>query len=262
MIRYKILETGIFLADGGAMFGAIPKRAWSKKYPADLDNCCRLAMNCLLVWNGERVVLFDTGVGTKKLDALSYYNFSRGKNLVELIRKEGFEPEQVTDVVLSHLHFDHCGGCTEDINLFETKVVFSKARHWVSKDQLQSFLNPNEFEKDSYRLKDITPVMSAGLLRLIDTNFELFDGVQLKLFDGHTKGQIVSFINTEDDFWVFPGDLFPTKAHLSDSWISAYDIEPLKSLEEKKQFKKLLEGEKAKILFYHDANSITHEVCF
>jgi Zn-dependent hydrolases, including glyoxylases len=260
MIRYKILETGVFYADGGAMFGAIPKRTWSKKYPSDTDNCCRLAMNCVLVWNESRVVLFDTGVGSKRLGNLSYYNFQEKKDLVGLIKEEGFKPEQVTDVILSHLHFDHCGGCTIDINMFETEVVFPKARHWVSKMQLNSFLSPNELEKDSYRLKDITPIMSAGLLRLIDSDFELFDGVQLKLFDGHSKGQIVSFINTENEVCVFPGDLIPTKAHLSNEWISAYDIEPLKALEAKKQFKKLLEGEKVKIIFYHDSYTPSHEI--
>ena len=262
MIQYKILETGIFHADGGAMFGAIPKRVWNKRYPADMDNCCRLAMNCLLVWNKERVALLDTGVGTKKIGALSYYNFQEERSLVDLIREAGFNPEQITDIVLSHLHFDHCGGCTEDANLFEAQVVFPKARHWVSKTQLQSFLNPNELEKESYRLKDITPIMSAGLLRLIDTDFELFDGVQLKLFDGHTKGQIASFINTGKEFCIFPGDLIPTKAHLSNDWISAYDIEPLKSLEAKKQFKDLLKGERVKIIFYHDSYNICHEVLF
>lgn len=262
MIRYKILETGIFHADGGAMFGAIPKKAWSRKYPADINNCCRLAMNCVLVWDEQRVVLLDTGVGNKSLGDLSYYNFCEEKNLLELLREEGFQPEQITDVVLSHLHFDHCGGCTAEVNAFETKVVFPKARHWVSKTQLQSALNPNELERDSYRLKDITTIMSAGLLRLIDADFQLFEGFQLKIFEGHTRGQIVSFINTGEELCVFPGDLIPTKAHLSNTWISAYDVEPLKSLEAKKQFKELLKGEKIRILFYHDSIHPNHEIIF
>ena len=262
MIRYKILETGIFHVDGGAMFGPIPKRAWSRKYPADEDNCCRFAMNCMLVWNEDRVVLFDTGVGNKRLGELAYYNFQKDKSLIQLIREEGFGPEQITDVVLSHLHFDHCGACTEDINLFETNVVFPQARHWVSKMQLNSFLSPNGLEKNSYRLKDITPVMSAGLLRLIDSDFELFNGVQLKLFDGHTKGQIASFVNTGDEICVFPGDLIPTKAHLSDEWISAYDINPLQSLEAKIQFKNLLKEKNVRIIFYHDAYTTNHEITF
>jgi Zn-dependent hydrolases, including glyoxylases len=262
MIRYKILETGVFLADGGAMFGAIPKRAWSKRYSSDADNCCRLAMNCLLAWSEDHVVLFDTGVGNKRLGFLSYYNFQERKNLVDLIREEGFEPEQITDVVLSHLHFDHCGGCTEDINLFETKVVFPKARHWISKAQLNSFLHPNELEKDSFLLKNITPIMSAGLLRLIDADTKLFEGLDLKLFDGHTRGQIVSVIRTGHETCVFPGDLIPTKAHLSDEWISAYDLEPLKSLIAKKQFKSSLQGENVRVIFYHDSYTSSHEIIF
>lgn len=262
MIQYKILETGIFHADGGAMFGAIPKKAWLRKYPEVQENCCRMAMNCLLVWNDSRVVLIDVGVGTKDLGKLSYYNFKEQKDILELIRKEGFEPEQITDVVLSHLHFDHCGACTKEINLFETEVIFRNARHWVGKLQLQSFLSPHLFEKNSYRLKDIAPVMSAGLIRLIENDFELFEGFQLKLFDGHTRGQIVVFIHTEKHICVFPGDVIPTKAHLSDDWVSAYDSEPMRSIDAKQKLKQILKGEKVNLVFYHDAYQSSYETVF
>lgn len=262
MIQYKILETGFFYADGGAMFGTIPKKAWTRKYPESQDNCCLLAMNCLLVWNGSRVVLLDTGVGTKDSTRYSYYNFHKENDLVELIRKEGFEPEQITDIVLSHLHFDHCGGCTKDINPFETAVVFPKAKHWVSKLQLQTFLNPHPFERDSFRLKDITMVMTAGLLRLIDNDFELFDGFHLKLFDGHTQGQIVSIINVGDHLCIFPGDVIPTQAHLSDSWVSAYDSQPMRSMDAKEKLRKTFKGEKINFIFYHDAYKKNYETVF
>ncbi|GHT09947.1 MBL fold metallo-hydrolase [Bacteroidia bacterium] len=254
MIQYRILETGFFLADGGAMFGAIPKRAWSRKYPSGEGNCCRLAMNCLLVWNENRVVLLDTGVGDKDLGKLSYYRFQDLKDLTGLIRMQGFEPHQVTDVVLSHLHFDHCGGCTYKNGAGNLQVTFPNARHWVGKSQWENYLNPNGLEIDSFRPQDVMPVMDAGLLHLVEENFELFEGFHLKLFDGHTPGQIVSFIETgKDEILLFSGDVIPTKAHGSPEWISAYDIEPLKSLAAKIKLKELTSGKKANTVFYHDA---------
>ncbi|MDR1633191.1 MAG: MBL fold metallo-hydrolase [Dysgonamonadaceae bacterium] len=253
MIQYRILETGFFVADGGVMFGAVPKRAWKRAYPIDDDGNCRLAMNCLLVWNGKRVVLLDTGVGDKSLGKLSYYNFRNLKDIVELVYSYGFEPEQVTDVVLSHLHFDHCGGCTYVLDN-QLNITFPKARHWVSKLQWETFMNPNELELHSYRSQDMMPVFEAGLVRLIDKDVELFDGFNLSLFDGHTKGQIVSFIDLgKKETLLFPGDVIPTKAHLSDSWISAYDIEPLESLAAKKRIKEWTDGENVIHIFYHDA---------
>ena len=253
MIRYRVLETGFFVADGGVTFGAIPKRAWKRAYPADDDGNCRLAMNCLLVWNEKRVVLLDTGVGSKSLGKLSYYSFHNLKDIVEQICSCGFEPGQVTDVVLSHLHFDHCGGCT---HLFDNRlnITFPKARHWVSKLQWETYMNPNELELHSYRSEDMMPVFEAGLVRLIDKDAELFEGFNLSLFNGHTKGQIVSFIDTgEKETLLFPGDVIPTKAHLSGSWISAYDIEPLESLAAKKRIGERTDGRHAIHIFYHDA---------
>jgi glyoxylase-like metal-dependent hydrolase (beta-lactamase superfamily II) len=256
MIHYRILETGFFSVDGGVMFGAIPKRAWSRVYPSDDDGNCLLAMNCLLVWNEKRVVLLDTGVGVKSLGKLSYYNFGNLKNIAELVYSCGFAPEQVTDVVLSHLHFDHCGGCT---HMFDNQlnVTFPKARHWAGKLQWETYMNPNELELHSYRSQDMTPVFEAGLVRLIDRDVELFDGFNLSLFNGHTKGQIVSFIDLgKGETLLFPGDVIPTKAHLSDAWISAYDIEPLESLAAKKRIRERTDtGEHVIRVFYHDAYS-------
>jgi len=235
------------------MFGAIPKRAWSRKYPSDEQNRCCLAMNCLLVWNDSRVILLDTGVGNRELGKLSYYGFKDRKDLRELIGLHGFSPEQITDVVLSHLHFDHCGGCTYRDEAGNLQVTFPNARHWVGEKQWQNYLHPNALEKDACRPDDMMPVFDAGLIHRIDSDFELCAGFDMKLFDGHTKNQIVSFVISSDrQKLLFPGDVIPTKAHLSDEWISAYDIEPLQSLDAKIKIKKWTKQEKVTIIFYHD----------
>ena len=235
------------------MFGAIPKKAWSRKYPSDEQNCCCLAMNCLLVWNSERIILLDTGAGNKALGKLSYYGFRERKDLRDLVRLHGFSPEQITDVVLSHLHFDHCGGCTYCDEAGELQIAFPNARHWVGEQQWQNYLHPNALEKDAFRREDMMPVFNAGLIHRIDSDFELCDGFNLKLFDGHTKDQIVSFIKTDVQSWaLFPGDVIPTKAHLSSEWISAYDIEPLQSLAAKTALKEWAKHKNVTTIFYHD----------
>jgi glyoxylase-like metal-dependent hydrolase (beta-lactamase superfamily II) len=253
-MKFQILPTGSFLADGGAMFGAVPKRAWSRKYPSDEQNRCCLAMNCLLVWNHDRMVLFDAGVGNKELSKLSYYRFKDTKNISEMIRFHGFYPEQVTDVVLSHLHFDHCGGCTFLDEKGELRITFPNAKHWVGERQWQSYLHPNALEKDSFRPDDLLPVFNAGLVHRIDSGVELCENIHLQLFDGHTQDQIVSFIQMDNQQWLlFPGDVIPMKAHLSNEWISAYDLEPLKSLEAKNTLKEWAKQKNVTTVFYHDS---------
>jgi len=253
-MEYRILKTGFFLADGGAMFGSTPKRAWKLKYPFDEENRCCLAMNCLLVWNENRVVLLDTGVGTKELGKLSCYKFRDRKDIHKMVRLHGFYPEQITDVVLSHLHFDHCGGCTYWDKSGNLRIAFPNATHWVSEKQWQNYLHPNALEKDVFRPEDVLPIFNAGLLRRIDSDFELFENFYMKLFDGHTQSQIVSFIKEKNQYGLlFPGDVIPTKAHLSDEWISAYDVEPLQSLTAKIALKEWTKQENIKTIFYHDS---------
>jgi glyoxylase-like metal-dependent hydrolase (beta-lactamase superfamily II) len=253
MIQYQVLPTGFFYADGGAMFGAIPKRAWSRKYPADEQNCCILAMNCLLAWNENRVVVLDTGVGTKKLGKLDYYRFFDTKNIIDLIRSQGFEAKQITDVVLSHLHFDHCGGCTYYDNSGNQRISFPNAVHYVGKRQWENYLHPNVLEKDSFRREDMMLIENEGLLQTVDTDFELFPGFKVNLYDGHTVGQLVSSFHSGDEQILFPGDVIPTRAHLSNEWISAYDTHPLDSIEAKMKMKEKMKNESMHILFYHDA---------
>ncbi|MDR1526318.1 MAG: MBL fold metallo-hydrolase [Dysgonamonadaceae bacterium] len=258
MWQYKILASGFFHADGGAMFGAIPKRAWSRKYPSSDDNTCVLAMNCLLVWNGSRVMVLDTGVGSRELGKLSYYRFHHLRDMVALVRAEGFEPEEVTDVVLSHLHFDHCGGCTRCDAEDAIQITFPKARHWVAQRQWENYLHPNDMEKESFRPDDLLPVFAAGLLQPVtDDDYEIAPGFQLSVYDGHTEGQLVSSFETEAGTGIFAGDVIPTRAHLPDNWISAYDTHPLDSLAAKIRLKKNRTGKPSQLFLYHDAYDLS-----
>ena len=253
MWQYRILETGFFYADGGAMFGAIPKRAWKRKYPSNTDNCCILAMNCVLLWNKDYRILVDTGVGNKNLGKLSYYHFHDLQSIEELLRKQGLTTNDITDVILSHLHFDHCGGCTYEDSKGGLKISFPNARHHIGKDQWLNYLNPNPLEENSFRKEDILPVEKAGLINLIDTDLELYPGLTIGVYDGHTAGQLVPLFISDDSCILIPGDVIPSKAHLSDDWISAYDIHPLKSLSAKRSLKERIKNNRSDIIFYHDA---------
>jgi glyoxylase-like metal-dependent hydrolase (beta-lactamase superfamily II) len=249
MIQYRILPSGFFYADGGAMFGAVPKRAWKRKYPADEQNCCILAMNCMLAWNDNRVVLLDSGVGSKDLGKLAYYRFFDLRDIAALVRSQGFEPEEVTDVVLSHLHFDHCGGCTRMGEASgQLTITFPNAIHHVGKRQWDNYLHPHVLEKDSFRAEDMALIEQRGLLRLIERDSELFPGFDLALYDGHTAGQLVSSFLSGKERILFAGDVIPTRAHLPDEWISAYDTHPLDSFEAKRKIKE----KPATMIFYHD----------
>ena len=254
MWQYKILPSGFFHADGGAMFGVIPKRAWSRKYPSSADNTCVLAMNCLLVWNQKKVILLDTGAGNKALSQFSYYRFYDTQDISAMVRAQGFAPEEVSDVVLSHLHFDHCGGCTYCDTDGNLRITFPKARHWVARKQWDNYLHPNALEKTSFRSDDLRPVYESGLLQLVENDdYELTDGFQLHTYDGHTPGQLVAFFESNEGTGIFAGDVIPTRAHLPDDWISAYDTQPLQSLNAKIRIKKEMIEKPSMLFFYHDA---------
>ena len=217
-------------------------------------------MNCVLLWNQEKVILFDTGVGSKDLGKLSYYQFYNTRNIIDLVKEEGFDPEDVTDVILSHLHFDHCGGCTYKDSNNLLRISFPRAKHSVSKLQWESYLNPNLLEKDSFRKEDLIPVQQSGLLNLIDKNTELYPNLFLDIYDGHSSGQLLLSFRHEEELIICPSDVIPTKAHLSDEWISAYDISPLQSLNAKMELKEKIKTQKTTFIFYHDAYKKSFEI--
>ena len=239
----QLIDTGFFHADGGAMFGAIPKTAWSRRYPSDKQNGCILAMRSMLVRNGNgKIVLVDNGAGNKHLKQL---------------RRRDVACENVTDVILTHLHFDHCGYTTQkeeqpgEKSLF--KMAFPNAIHWVGRAQWENFLHPNALEADSYFIENMQAAYDSGKLRLIESDTNLCPGIDLRLFDGHTPGQIVPYITTPERTYIFAGDVIPLAASVSPLWISAYDTYPVVSYNEKMRMLEEAVSEKQAIIYCHDA---------
>ncbi|OAV63578.1 beta-lactamase family protein [Bacteroidales bacterium Barb6] len=250
-----IIDTGYFFADGGAMFGAVPKTSWSRRYPSDEKNGCVLAMRSLLITTENRhIILTDTGAGSKHLQQLKYYRFFDLKDLNEELEKRGIRAGDVTDVILTHLHFDHCGYVTQRVESSgQYTVSFPNARHWVSRSQWENFLRPNALEKDSYFPENMAAAEEAGLLHLIEEETELCPDVSLRLYDGHTVGQIVPYIRMPERIFVFAGDVIPLAASLSPAWISAYDTHPVTSYSEKIRLLEEAVRENQAVIYCHDA---------
>lgn len=253
MFEINIIESGYIMADGGAVFGAIPKRAWQRKYPSNEDNLCPLAMRCVLAIFGNQKILIDTGIGNKHIEHTSYYQPYNLIRIDQAIQGMGYTAHDITDVVLTHLHFDHCGYATHKNKNGDIVLSFPNAKYWVSSKQWENAQNPNRLEADSIFLENILPIKESGLLSLINKDTSLYDGFDLRLFDGHSLGQLVVYISTKEGIHTFPGDLIPTSSHVSINWISANDICALTSITEKERFLTEAERENYTLIYYHDA---------
>jgi glyoxylase-like metal-dependent hydrolase (beta-lactamase superfamily II) len=255
-MNIQLIDTGYFYADGGAMFGAIPKSAWLRRYPCDEANRCTLAMRSALITgcSGGRIVLIDTGAGSEQMKRLSYYGFFNLRSLTDELSKRGVAAEEITDVVLTHLHFDHCGHATQrDKAGGSLAPTFPNAIHWISRLQWENCFHPSPLERDSYFAEDISALDKANVVRLIDADTELCPGIRLSLYDGHTSGQIVPYINTPHRTVVFAGDVIPLAASVSPEWISAYDTFPITSYNEKVRMLAAAGTHRQALIYCHDA---------
>ena len=248
------IETIRFKVDGGAMFGVVPKMMWQQKYPADENNMCTCACRSLLVDAGNRIVLIDTGIGNKSSkEELNHYVPDYSYDMHRSLQAIGYKPEQITDVVLTHLHFDHCGGSVDKTPDGQLVPAFPNAMYHISASHWEHATNPNRREKSSFVEQNFMPLFEANKISLIKKDSELLPGFNLKIFNGHTKGLLVSYIKTNKQTVVFTGDMMPAAAYVPLSWISAYDIEPLVSLQEKQEFLKEAFDNKYILFFQHDA---------
>lgn len=254
------IPTGNLKLDGGAMFGVVPKVLWSKKYPVDENNLINLAMRCLLVVDGDRKILIDNGIGEKQDEKfLKHYYLNGDDTLEKSLAKHGLTKDDITDMVLTHLHFDHTGGSIE-WNEDKSKLIpsFKNATYWVSKAQWEWATSPNKREKASFLGENIMPMEESGQLKVIEEEGELFPNFYVKLYNGHTDGQIIPHIKYKDHTVVFMGDLLPTVAHIPIPWVMAYDTRPLLTLKEKEEFYKNALANDYVLFFEHD---VYNECC-
>ena len=253
---FKLITTGCFFADGGAMFGAIPKVAWSRSYAANERNLCVLAMHAgLVVTNDGRIIIIDPGVGQDQLKDTPaiYYQFYDTVDIYDSLHEEGIRPEYVTDVIFTHLHFDHCGAAIRKNADGILEPAFPKAIHWVSRAQYENELNPHPLERESFLPKNTTIIEKAGLLRLIESTTKPYDNLMMRLYDGHTTGQIAVNIIDGDSTIVFPGDIIPLASHIVQERISAYDLFPTLSYDGKVEILEKAASGNQIVVFFHDA---------
>ena len=232
------IETGNLKLDGGAMFGVVPKVLWSKVYPADENNLCNWAMRCLLVVDGDRKILIDNGIGEKQdWNFLRHYHLNGEDTLEQSLAKAGYTTEDITDVILTHLHFGHGGGSVEwNHDRAGYKLAFPNAADWVSRQQYNWAIEPNHRESASYLKENILPIEESGHLKLIEEEGEILPNITIKLYHGHTEGQAIPHINYNGRTVVFMADLLPSTAHIPMPWIMGYDTRPLITLEDKTRF--------------------------
>ncbi len=247
------IETGNLKLDGGAMFGVVPKVMWNKVYPADENNLCNWAMRCLLIDDGERVILIDNGIGDKQDEKfLKHYYLNGDFTLESSLKKHGYTTDDITDMVLTHLHFDHCGGSIKYSENHKLIPTFKNARYWVSRAQYDWATKPNRREKASFLKENILPIKESGQLNIIDEEGKFIPNIYAKIFDGHTEGQIIPHIKVNGKTLAFTADLFPSTAHIPMPWIMAYDTKPLITLKDRERFfKEALETDTV-LFFEHD----------
>ncbi|MBI9055365.1 MAG: MBL fold metallo-hydrolase [Bacteroidales bacterium] len=243
-----------FKIDGGSMFGVVPKFLWNKKYPADENNLCNWALRSLLIDTGDRVILIDNGYGDKQDEKFFSHVYLNGGNGLEgALKKNGYSFDDVTDIILTHLHADHCGGGVKynsDKSGFE--LTFKNANYWVSKPHWEWAMKPNKQEGAAFLEENLKPMFDSGQLKFVEQDIELYPGINLRLYNGHTVGQIIPFINTGKETIVFMADLIPSTAHIPLVWNMAYDVYPMKMLQEKEDFLNEAADKNYTLFFQHD----------
>ncbi len=259
-MKLEIIETGYFKLDGGAMFGVVPKRIWNKLNPADNQNMCTWSMRCLLLDDGESVILFDTGLGDKQDQKFqSHFEPHGTDSLLQSLLDKGYQPEDITDVFLTHFHFDHVGGACQHDDGGGIVPTFPNATYWTNKSHLATAMEPNPREKASFLKENFVPILEAGRMAYIEET----NGVSWKkhitvdYYHGHTKAMMAPTINLPNGNKItYAADLLPSSFHVKMPYIMAYDMDPLLSMEEKTSFYKTAIAENHYIFFEHDPVTI------
>ncbi len=252
-MNLHVIEAGLFKLDGGAMFGVVPQSLWKGKNPPDENNMCTWSMRLLLIEEGDRLILIDTGIGDKQSERFFSFYFLHGEdNLKTNLHRAGFALEDITDVVLTHLHFDHCGGA---IKRERERLIpaFPNAKFWSNSSHWDWATDPNPREKASFLKENILPIKESGQLNFIEPgDGSPFDFMDFIYVDGHTEKMMLPRIRYKNETIVYCADLMPSVYHIPVPWVMAYDTRPLLTMKEKAEFLDLANKESYTLFFEHD----------
>ncbi|MBT8380320.1 MAG: MBL fold metallo-hydrolase [Ignavibacteria bacterium] len=255
--KYKLstIESGYFCLDGGAMFGIVPKPLWQKTNPSDDANRIKLATRHLLLESDNKKIIIDTGMGNNwDKKSKTIYSVDEKLSMDTALKERGLKAEDITDVLLTHLHFDHTGGSTIQ-NKGKVEPAFPNARYFVQKQNFDWASKPSERDKGSYLKENFVPLFEAGVLEFVIGNTNLDDEIEVIVINGHTFGQQMVKISQGPETFLFCGDLIPTSSHIPLPYIMGYDLQPLVTLEEKKKYLKHAVDENWKLIFGHDPDT-------
>lgn len=253
-MNIHIIDTGYFKLDGGAMFGVVPKVLWEKHNPADEKNLCSWAMRCLLIETGDKLILIDTGMGDKQ-DArfFGHYDLHGDATLLSSIAAKGYKPEDITDVILTHLHFDHVGGAVRfSADGTRLQPVFPNATYWSNEAHWQWATHPNPREKASFLKENILPLQESGQLKFIEKGHSPFESIDFLWVDGHTEQMMLPIIQYQNRNIIYCADLIPSSYHVPIPWIMSYDMRPLQTMQEKEQVLQQALQTETILFFEHD----------
>ena len=236
-MKLHTINTGLFKLDGGAMHGVVPKSMWNKANPADENNLCTWAMRCLLMEENNKLILIDTGMGNKQDEKFfSHFHPHGDDSLEKSLNALNFSTDDITDVFLTHLHFDHCGGA---IKRDGEKLIpaFKNATYWSNETHWSSAIQPNAREKASFLKENILPIQESGQLKLIEhkEGISFTDNMEIRFMNGHTDSMMLPLINYNGQKILYCADLIPSAAHISLPWVMGYDMRPLDTLSEKQK---------------------------
>ncbi|MCA6378824.1 MAG: MBL fold metallo-hydrolase [Cytophagales bacterium] len=258
-MKLHTIDTGFFKLDGGAMFGVVPKSIWNKLNPSDSNNMCNWAMRCLLIEDGNQLILIDNGLGTKQDDKFfSYYFLNGDDSLSNSLYKAGFSETDVTDMFLTHLHFDHCGGGVSRVGE-KLKLTFPNAHYWSNEDHWRWATQPNAREKASFLKENILPMQESGQLKFVDEKeVSPFPQMDIFLASGHTDRMMIPKIKYKDKTICFMADLLPSSHHVPLPYVMGYDTRPLLTMQEKELFLNEAAANNYILFLEHDP---IHECC-
>lgn len=253
-MRLAPIHTGNFKLDGGAMFGVVPKVIWQRYNTPDENNLCNWAMRCLLVEDGNRLILIDNGIGQKQSEKFfGYYYLNGDHSLKKSLHQAGVDFDDITDVVLTHLHFDHCGGSVQwNSGKTHLEPVFKNAVYWSHSEHWQHAIHPNPREKASFISENILPIQESGQLKFVGADLKITDNISVILANGHTEKMMCPKITYNDKTLVFTADMIPSAAHIPPHYAMGYDIRPLVRMEENEVFLKEAIENNYTLFFEHD----------